>query len=90
MTSGRQLVRRDSRCYGQRGNHGASQLIDPTLGMSGALTWFAPVQPFLKVIALGLMAWALRTRLTGEIACEISVTESVQVHDSVIGQDATS
>lgn len=41
------------------------------LGTSGALTWFAPVQPYLGLLALGLLAWALRTRLRGEIACVV-------------------
>ncbi|MGN6562132.1 MAG: hypothetical protein ACTHMU_05670 [Thermomicrobiales bacterium] len=33
------------------------------LGASGALTYFAPVQPFLGVAALGLLGWALAARL---------------------------
>ncbi|MEE6289190.1 hypothetical protein V2J52_16170 [Georgenia sp. MJ173] len=41
------------------------------LGYSGALTWFAPVQPFLAVGALVLTAWALVVRLRGEVACPL-------------------
>ena len=33
------------------------------LGASGALTYFAPIQPFLGVAALGCLGWALATRL---------------------------
>jgi hypothetical protein len=43
------------------------------LGTSGALTWFAPVQPYLGLVALGLLAWALRTRLRGEVACGLDL-----------------
>src|SRR5690242_20649777 len=33
------------------------------LGASGALTYFAPIQPFLGVAALGCLGWALAVRL---------------------------
>lgn len=33
------------------------------LGASGALTYFAPIQPFLGFAALGCLGWALATRL---------------------------
>lgn len=39
------------------------------LGYSGALTWFAPVQPVLAVLGVSLLVWALQVRLKGEIAC---------------------
>ena len=48
-----------------------NKVVVIVLGTSGALTWFAPVQPYLGVVALGLLAWALRVRLRGEVACEI-------------------
>jgi hypothetical protein len=48
-----------------------NKVVVVALGTSGALTWFAPVQPYLGVVALGLLAWALRTRLRGEVACPI-------------------
>jgi len=41
------------------------------LGASGAMQWFAPVQPILAVAAVGLLAWALRARLRGEAECHI-------------------
>ena len=41
------------------------------LGYTGALQWFAPVQPFLGVAAIGLLAWALRARLRGQLACSL-------------------
>ncbi len=48
-----------------------NKLVVIALGTSGALTWFAPVQPYLGVVALGLLVWALRVRLRGEVACTV-------------------
>ena len=48
-----------------------NKLVVVALGTSGALTWFAPVQPYLGLVALGLLAWALRVRLRGEVACPL-------------------
>lgn len=39
------------------------------LGYSGALTWFAPVQPYLAAAALVLTAAALLVRLRGQVLC---------------------
>lgn len=41
------------------------------LGSSGAMQWFAPVQPLLAVAATAALAWALHTRLAGERACAV-------------------
>lgn len=48
-----------------------NKLVIVALGTSGALTWFAPIQPYLGLLALGLLAWALRVRLRGEVACPV-------------------
>ena len=39
------------------------------LGSAGAIQWFEPVQPLLQVVAVGLLVWALRRRLLGELSC---------------------
>jgi hypothetical protein len=39
------------------------------LGYSGALTWFAPAQPYLAAVALLTTAVALLVRLRGQVAC---------------------
>lgn len=39
------------------------------LGYSGALTFFAPLQPVLAVLAVLLTGYALLQRLQGEVAC---------------------
>ena len=41
------------------------------LGYSGAITWFAPVQPLLAIAALVLTGVALVARLRGQIACPV-------------------
>lgn len=39
------------------------------LGYSGAVTWFAPLQPVLAVLALALTGVALIVRLRGRVLC---------------------
>lgn len=41
------------------------------LGATGAIRWFAPVQPLLAVAGIALLAYALRRRLAGERACPV-------------------
>lgn len=41
------------------------------LGYSGAITWFAPVQPYLAAVALLTTAAALLIRLRGQILCRV-------------------
>lgn len=46
-----------------------NKLVLLALGTSGALTWFAPLQPILAALAVGLLAEALRRRLRGTVVC---------------------
>lgn len=48
-----------------------NKLVLLALGATGAVTWFAPIQPFLALASVVLMAWALRARLRGEVACAV-------------------
>jgi hypothetical protein len=41
------------------------------LGSSGAIHWFAPLQPGLAALGIALLAYALRKRLAGERACPV-------------------
>ncbi len=41
------------------------------LGSAGAMQWFAPVQPFLAVGSIGLLAWALVRRLRAPATCAL-------------------
>lgn len=49
-----------------------NKIVLLALGASGAVTWFAPIQPYLALASIALMVWALRARLKGEVACAIS------------------
>lgn len=48
------------------------------LGYSGAITWFAPVQPFLALGGLALTGVALVWRLRGQVACPVPGEEAVR------------
>ena len=52
-----------------------NQLVVGLIGTSGALSWWAPVQPLVGLAAVGLLAWTLRYRLrTYELtACPVPV-----------------
>lgn len=49
------------------------------LGYSGALTWFAPFQPVLAVVALVLTGVALVVRLRGRIVCALPSDRTEEV-----------
>lgn len=40
-----------------------NQFVVAAIGTSGALNWWAPVQPVFGALAIGVVLWALRTRL---------------------------
>lgn len=42
------------------------------LGYSGAIKYFAPVQPFLAFAGIIFLIYALHKRITGEIKCQIN------------------
>lgn len=46
-----------------------NKLVVALIGVSGALSYWAPLQPVLAVIALGVLAAGLAVRLRGEAAC---------------------
>ncbi|MDO8308756.1 MAG: hypothetical protein Q7V58_10425 [Actinomycetota bacterium] len=48
-----------------------NKLVLLALGASGAVTWFAPLQPFLAVLSIALMAVALRIRLRNQASCRV-------------------
>lgn len=51
-----------------------NKLVVVALGTSGALSWFAPLQPVLAVASVVLLAVALRARLRGAVACAVPAT----------------
>lgn len=48
-----------------------NKLVLVALGYAGAISWFAPVQPWLQLAAIVLLGWALRFRLRGERTCSV-------------------
>jgi hypothetical protein len=48
-----------------------NKLVLLALGSSGAITWFEPVQPLLALAGIGVLVWALRRRLQGEVSCRV-------------------
>ncbi|WEV77263.1 hypothetical protein O9K63_11750 [Janibacter cremeus] len=48
-----------------------NKLVLIALGYSGALTYFAPAQPFLAALAIALLAWALVVRVRRERSCPV-------------------
>jgi hypothetical protein len=49
-----------------------NKLVLLALGASGAVTWFAPVQPFLALASIALMLVALRLRLRSSAVCRVA------------------
>ncbi len=45
------------------------------LGYSGAIQYFAPIQPYLALLGIGLLMFSLKTRLNNESSCAISFQE---------------
>jgi hypothetical protein len=48
-----------------------NKLVVAAVGVSGALTYWAPIQPVLALISVGLLAYALRRRLRTQAACPV-------------------
>ncbi|MBS3940173.1 MAG: hypothetical protein KG028_04355 [Actinobacteria bacterium] len=49
-----------------------NKLVVVALGTSGAMSWFAPLQPVLAVLSIALLAVALRARLRNEASCAVA------------------
>ena len=50
-----------------------NKLVVMAIGVSGALNWFAPIQPVLALGSLGLLAYALWARRRTAIECRIQL-----------------
>ena len=49
-----------------------NKLVVALIGVSGALSYWAPIQPVLGVLSLGLLSTVLIVRLRGSVACPAS------------------
>jgi hypothetical protein len=48
-----------------------NKLVVALIGVSGALSYWAPLQPFLGVLSIGLLVTGLVVRLRGSVACQM-------------------
>lgn len=46
-----------------------NKLVLLAVGTSGAMNYWAPVQPLVGIASIALLGWALQRRLKGELAC---------------------
>ncbi|MEU3015919.1 MULTISPECIES: hypothetical protein [unclassified Nocardiopsis] len=60
-----------------------NKLVLLALGTSGAMAWFAPIQPLLAAAGLALLAVALRARLRANASCPLPGTATSSRPDSV-------
>ena len=51
-----------------------NKLVVGVIGVSGALTYWAPLQPVLGVLSIVLLVTGLVVRLRGEVTCPVSVS----------------
>lgn len=59
-----------------------NKLVVAALGVSGALTIWAPIQPVLGVLSVAGLAWVLRRRVHDEFACPAPVSRRRASEDS--------
>ncbi len=52
-----------------------NKLVLIAVGSTGAVQFFAPVQPYLAVAGMGLLGWALWVRLRGEAICTLPTAQ---------------
>lgn len=57
------------------------------LGTTGAMQFFEPVQPFLAAASIGLLGWALFTRLTRENSCRIPTPTAAGAEPGIARSD---
>lgn len=53
-----------------------NKLVVLALGAGGAMTYFAPLQPVLGFVSVGLLLYALRARLSAAEACPVDSPET--------------
>jgi hypothetical protein len=57
-----------------------NKLVVLAVGTSGALDWFAPAQPLLALVSIGLLGWAVRVRLRDQVSCPIAAGSQHEVN----------
>jgi len=61
-----------------------NKLVLLALGSTGAVQFFAPVQPYLAVAGVIVLAWALLVRLRGEMTCALGIAPAAKREDSEV------
>jgi len=56
-----------------------NKLVLVALGYTGAIQYFAPIQPYLAIGAIALLGWAFVARVRRESSCRIPSTPKVPV-----------
>ena len=54
-----------------------NKVVVLAIGVTGALNLWAPLQPLIAILSLGLLGWALFRRLSGERACPVKAATKV-------------
>ncbi len=62
-----------------------NKLVVMAIGVSGALNWFAPIQPVLAVGSLGLLSYAVWARRLAARACRLSFVNTPPTINSNTG-----
>jgi hypothetical protein len=55
-----------------------NKLVLIALGYSGAIQYFAPIQPYLALIGIALLMYSLRMRLNNEYSCSLPFQNSLK------------
>jgi hypothetical protein len=63
-----------------------NKLVLVAFGYSGALKYFGPVQPYLAVGAIALLAWAFVGRVRREKSCKIPRAKATDDSDAMAWQ----
>lgn len=66
-----------------------NKLVVLALGASGALTYFAPIQPILGFLSVGLLFYALRMRLSSERSCRWTERPATNVERGIMASTTT-
>jgi hypothetical protein len=61
-----------------------NKLVLVALGSTGAVQFFAPVQPYLAVAGVAVLTWALLVRLRGEMTCALGAAPVPQREETEI------
>lgn len=64
-----------------------NKLVLIALGTSGAMNYFAPVQPYLAVAGIAFLVYALRTRLQNQGSCRLPSASTSNLVTTVRGEN---